>query len=46
MSNARPSARQLAQFKADLQRAAQDSASVRPLSVLQAELDARYASQR
>ena len=44
--NARPSARQLRQFKAELQAAANDSAKVRPLSELQKLNDAYLASLR
>ena len=46
MTNARPSARQLRQFQAGLQAAAQASANVRPVSELQQLRDAYLASLR
>lgn len=46
MTNARPSARQLRQFKAGLLKASQASASVRPVSELQRLRDAYLASLR
>jgi len=46
MTNARPSARQLREFQAGLQAAAQASANVRPVSELAAARDAYLASLR
>ena len=46
MTNARPSARQLREFQAGLQQAAQASANVRPVSELQQLRDAYLASLR
>ena len=46
MTNARPSARQLRQFQAAIQQAANASASVRPAFELAAARDAYLASLR
>ena len=46
MTNARPSARQLREFQAALQQAANASAQVRPVSELAAARDAYLASLR
>jgi len=46
MTNARPSARQLREFQAGLQQAANASANVRPVSELQQLRDAYLASLR
>jgi len=46
MTNARPSARQLREFQAGLQAAANASATVRPISELAAARDAYLASLR
>ena len=46
MTNARPSARQLREFQAGLQQAAQASANVRPVSELQQLRDAYLQSLR
>ena len=46
MTNARPSARQLNDFRQALQAAANASANVRPISQLEAQRDAYLASLR
>ena len=46
MTNARPSARQLNDFRQALQQAAQASAQVRPINQLAAQRDAYLASLR
>ena len=46
MTNARPSARQLTDFRNALQQAANASAKVRPISQLEAARDAYLASLR